>query len=75
MKSITHWIPAAFCVCISLIDLAASVASSKSGWGRPVFVAFLPMCFFFVGIVTIRMHRELRELRQRLTELEQKKES
>jgi len=75
MKSITHWLPAAFCAGISLIDLAASVASSKSGWGHPVFVAFLPMSFLLVGTVTIRMQRELRELRQRLTDLEQKKGS
>jgi hypothetical protein len=75
MKTITHWIPAAFCAFISLIALLASVRSPDSGWWRPAFFAFLPMCFFFVGSATTQMHRELRELRQRITELEQKSAS
>ena len=72
MKTIAHWIPAAFCAFISFIALFASVGSPDSGWWRPAFFAFLPMCFFFVGSSTAEMHRELRALRQRLIELEQK---
>ena len=75
MKTITHWIPAAFCAFISLIVLSASVGSTDSNWWRPAFFAFLPMCFFFVGIATAQMHRELRALRQRLFELDQKRAS
>jgi len=74
-RTITHWIPAVFCAFISLIALFASVRSPDSGWWRPAFFAFLPMCFFFVGSATTQMHRELRELRQRITELEQKRAS
>jgi hypothetical protein len=73
MKTIIHWIPAAFCGFISLIVLVASVRSPDFGWWRPAFFAFLPMCFYFVGAATTQMHRELCELRQRLAELEQKK--
>lgn len=72
MKTITHWIPAAFCAFLSLIALFAFVRSPNFGWWRPVFFAFLPMCFFFVGSATAQMHRELRDLRKRLTDLEQK---
>jgi hypothetical protein len=75
MKTITHWIPAAFCAFISLIALCASVRSPDSGWWRPAFFAFLPMCFFFVGSAMAQMHRELRALQQRLIELEQKRAS
>ena len=75
MKNIAHWIPAIFCAFISLIALAGSVFSTDSGWGRMPFFAFLPMCFFFVGSVTFRMDRELRELRKRLDDLEQQKAS
>jgi hypothetical protein len=73
MKTISHWIPAAFCAFLSLIALVASVRSPDPAWWRPAFFAFLPMCFFFVGTTTTQMHRELRDLRQRLTELEQKR--
>jgi hypothetical protein len=55
--------------------LAGSVFSSDSGWGRIPFFAFLPMCFFFVGTLTFGMNRDLRELRKRLTDLEQRKSS
>jgi O-antigen/teichoic acid export membrane protein len=75
MKTITHWIPAVFCAFVSLIALFASTHSPDSGWWRPVFFAFLPMCFFFVGSATFQMHRELRSLRQQLTQLEQQKAS
>jgi hypothetical protein len=75
MKTITHWIPATFCAFISFIALFASVGSPNSGWWRPAFFAFLPMCFLFVGNATTQMHRELQTLRQQLMELEQKRVS
>ena len=75
MKTITHWIPAAFCAFLSLIALVGSVRSPDSDWWRPAFFAFLPMCFFFVASATTQMHRELRELRQRIAELELNKAS
>jgi hypothetical protein len=71
MKTISCWVPAGFCAFISFTALFASISSSDSGWWRPTFFGFLPMCFFFVGSVLTQMHRELRELRQRVTELEQ----
>jgi hypothetical protein len=72
MKALAHWIPAIFCGLISFIALFTSTRSPDPGWWRPAFFAFLPMCFFFVGSATARMHRELRALQQRLIELEQK---
>jgi hypothetical protein len=75
MKTITHWMPAAFCAFISFIALFASIGSPDSGWWRPAFFAFLPMCFFFVGNATAQLHRELRTLRRRLAELEEHRAS
>jgi hypothetical protein len=68
MKTIAHWLPAAFCAFLSLIALIGSISSPDAGWWRPAYYSFLPMCFVFVGSVTLQMHRELRELRQRLSE-------
>jgi hypothetical protein len=70
MKKIAHWMPAIFCGFLCLVALNASVGAKDSEWWRTAFFAFLPMCFFFVGNVTFQMHRELRELRQRLKESE-----
>ena len=75
MKTINHWIPAAFCAFISFMALFASGSSADSGWWRPAFFSFLPMCFFFVGSATTQMYRELCELRRRIAELEQRSSS
>ena len=72
MKTISHWVPAGFCAFLSVLALFGSIGSD-AGWWRPTFYGFLPMCFVYVGGVTAQMHREMRELRQRLTDLEQKK--
>jgi hypothetical protein len=79
MKKIGYWIPGVFCAFISLIALFGSIGPhlffgtrSYEVWWQPVFFAFLPMCFFFVGIGTTHLHRELNELRRRIAELEQK---
>jgi hypothetical protein len=68
-RAIRHWIPAAFCAFISLIALIASVGPD-AGWWRPAFFAFLPMCFFFVGVITSQMQSEIRGLRAELEELQ-----
>lgn len=68
MKTIAHWVPAGFCAFLSLVALFAITRDAQ--WWRPAFFSFLPMCFFFAGSVTFQLHREVRELRQRVTELE-----
>ena len=68
--STRHWIAPAFCAFISVIAMAASVGNAES-W-RPAFFAFLPMCFYFVAVVTSQMQVEIRELRKQLAELQPK---
>jgi len=70
-QTVSHWIPAVYCAFLSLIALSGSVGSD-TGWWRPAFFAFLPMCFYFGGAVTSQMQRELRELRMQLAELREK---
>jgi len=72
MKHIRPWIPAVFCAFISFQALSSS-SRPAGGWWEPVFLSFLPMCFFFVGLATFQLQREIGELRQKLAELEQKK--
>ena len=64
MKTIVHWVPAAFCAFLS----GFAIIWPNAEWWRPAFFAFLPMCFFFVGNVTFQMHRELQTLRTQLAE-------
>lgn len=72
MKPISHWTPAVFCAFLCLLALSMQIGSDTGAW-KPAFYCFLPMCFFFVGSVTSQMHREIRELRRQLAELQQKR--
>ena len=73
MKPISFWVPATLCALISLMALFGSVIH-ESTWWRPTFYAFLPMCFFFVGSIMFRMHREMARLRHRVGRLEQRRQ-
>ena len=71
MKNISHWTPVAFCAVLSAIVLGVQLkfGSDSSAW-KPAFFCFLPMGFYLVGSTTAQMHKELKELRQRLAALE-----
>src|ERR1700739_4482755 len=74
MKSIQHWIPVMFCAFISALTLGKYLLhAGENTWAGPILLAFLPMCFYFVGPVPFRMQRELTELRQKVGELEQRR--
>jgi len=62
-----HWTPAAFCAVITLVPLWYQTP------GNLAFYSFLPMCFVFLGFLTSQMHREIRDLRKQLVELQQKR--
>jgi len=72
MKTISHWIPAAFCAFLSLLALSMQIGPDSGVW-KPTFYCFLPMCFFFVGMTTSAMYREIRELRGQVAELQQRR--
>jgi hypothetical protein len=74
-KMVTNCWPAAFCAFLSFVALHSRLHYDTSTLEPALFsfACWLPMCFFFVGIVTFRMHLELCELRKRLADLEQKK--
>jgi hypothetical protein len=67
-QRIGTWVPAVFC---AFISYTALYSSSDNYW-RPVFFSFLPMCFVFAGISLWQLQREVRGLRERLAQLEQK---
>ena len=66
---IAHWVPAVFCAFLSLTALAVQIRANAP-FLMAAFFCFLPMCFFFVGVVTASNHRELLQLRDRLAALE-----
>ena len=73
-KRTAHWVPAGYCVALSLITLcgvywSVRVGGPDWGWAIP-FLCFLPVCFFHVGATTSAMQREITELRKQVAELQ-----
>jgi len=56
-----------FCGILSLVALGAVLFAPSTAALAPVFLCFLPMCFFFVGSEVRNMQREIRELRAQLS--------
>jgi hypothetical protein len=75
-QKVAPWLPAVFCAFLSIMALFFStgiVGKALTESWRPAFFAFLPMCFYFVGANIYGMNREIRELRQKLADMEEKK--
>ena len=71
MKQVSYWVPAMFCAFLSLLAIGMSLfGPTAEGW-KPVFFCFLPMCFVFVGLMFSKMHKEIHDLREQLSALQQ----
>lgn len=73
-KMLPHFLGFAFCCVLSGVvyfgfAVLADHGISASAW-QPAFYSFLPMTFFFVGVNTLRMQKELDELREKVSDLE-----
>jgi NADH:ubiquinone oxidoreductase subunit 6 (subunit J) len=71
-QKISHWIPMGFCAVLALISLPLVISFKNTGWAIP-FLCFLPMCFFFVAAVTSNLQREVRDLREQVARLHEKR--
>ena len=54
-SEVAAWIPAAFCFVVSYIPLVLN----PTGIASPAFLAFLPMCFLFVGSHLVALQRRI----------------
>ena len=72
-KLVAPWLAPAFCAFLTAMPLIATSSPTDTGWWRPTFYAFLPMCFYFAGMATYGFQKELRDLRAELAELRQAK--
>lgn len=68
-QTLAHWLPFAFAAYLCYSTLA-NLAASDMKWWQPAFYSFLPMCFFFSGLITFRMEREVRALRDAVAKLQ-----
>jgi len=57
-SEVAAWIPAVFCFVVSYIPLVLN----PTGIASPAFLAFLPMCFVFVGSHVVALQRRIAAL-------------
>ena len=70
LRPVVHWMPAVICGFVSLMALIGQVISDASWWWKPTFFTTLPFCFFYFGLVTSHMQREIKDLRSQLNTAE-----
>lgn len=63
------WLPFSFAMYLSHSTLAHIAPSDLEDW-EPAFYSFLPMCFFFVGMIVVVLRHEIRELRDAIAKLQ-----
>jgi hypothetical protein len=66
--AVTPWLPAIFCAVLYVITLAQAAASGTAGLPT-VYMAFMPMCFYFVGAAVLQTRKEVVELRKQVANL------
>ena len=66
---VLHGLPFLFAIFLCQFILSRIPGSEMKSW-EPGFYSYLPMCFFFVGVVTFRMEAEIRELRDTVEALQ-----
>ena len=70
-RMLQPWLALGFSAILSLIAIVAMVALTaingpgSDGWAI-AFLAFLPMCFYFMGVATSQTQGEIQELRQQI---------
>lgn len=75
--SFSPWLPMRFCIALSVITVVQNLAmtvinkSDVGGWSM-VFLAFLPMCFYFVGALVTKTQVEISQLKTQIAELKGK---
>jgi hypothetical protein len=71
-ERIAPWLPAIFCGVLTLItvvtDVVGQAMTGTSHVGLTTFLCFLPMCFFFVGVMLKKLRDENHALKRRLDE-------
>ena len=69
-----HFMPAAFCALIMYTSFSFAMINHDYATGlKSAFYVQLPLCFILLAQVTLRLEKELKDLRARLAALEQKK--
>ena len=70
LHQFADWTPFVFVLCLSGIEFWANMQRREPSSYLVSFIAFLPMAFFFTGLVLMRYRKRIQTLEQRITKIE-----
>jgi hypothetical protein len=70
LQPFADWLPFVYLLCLSGVDLWADMQRRGPSFSHTSFIAFLPMAFFFTGLVLMRYRKRIETLEKRIVELE-----
>jgi hypothetical protein len=70
LQPFADWLPFAYVLCISGVDFWADMQRRGPGYSHTSFIAFIPMAFFFTGLVLMRYRKRIETLEKRIEEIE-----
>jgi len=70
LQPFADWLPFIFVLCLSGIEFWANMHRREPSSYLISFIAFLPMAFFFTGLVLMRYRKRIDILERRLAEIE-----
>ncbi len=72
-EKLAPWTPAVFCAVFALITTIGCLFAGPGYGATSVFILFMPVCFYHVGVYLIQLRNENREMRLRLDAIENPK--
>lgn len=70
LQPFTDWLPFVYVLFLSGVDFWADLQRRGPGFSHTSFIAFLPMAFFFTGLIFMRYRKRIESLEKRLADLE-----
>ena len=70
LQPFADWLPFVYVLCLSAIEFWGNMQRREPSSYLVSFVAFLPMAFFFTGLVFMRYRKRIQKLEQRIAEIE-----
>lgn len=70
LQPFADWLPFVYVLCLSGIEFWANMHRSEPSSYLTSFIAFLPMAFFFTGLVLLRYRKRIETLEWRIAEIE-----
>ena len=70
LQPFTDWLPFVYVLSLAGVEFWADMQRRGPGYSHTSFIAFLPMAFFFTGLIFMRYRKRIETLERRVAEME-----